>query len=85
MLDLLLHQELVDKAWDYFRNVQTKDIKYTPLLRPEDKPAIWLNEKTNGDVSPADESLLLRLEEVQNVSGATRNQVPDGANAVIDP
>ena len=45
MLDLLLHPELVDKAWDYFKNVQTKDVKYTPLLRPEDKPATWLNEK----------------------------------------
>ena len=31
------------QAWDYFRNVQTKDRKYTPLIRPEDKPAIWLN------------------------------------------
>ena len=25
MLDLLLKPELVDQAWDYFRNVQTKD------------------------------------------------------------
>lgn len=30
-------------AWDYFRNVQTKDLKYQPLLRPQDKPAIDLN------------------------------------------
>jgi aminobenzoyl-glutamate utilization protein B len=46
MLDILLHPELVQKAWDYYNNVQTKDIKYKSLLRPEDKPAIWLNEKT---------------------------------------
>ena len=44
MLDLLLRPELVEQAWDYFRNVQTKDIKYEPLLRPEDKPAIELNK-----------------------------------------
>ncbi len=25
MLDILLHPELVQKAWDYFNNVQTKD------------------------------------------------------------
>jgi aminobenzoyl-glutamate utilization protein B len=45
MLDILLHPELVTQAWDYFRNVQTKDVKYQSFLRPEDKPAIWLNEK----------------------------------------
>ena len=45
MLDLLLKPELVDQAWDYFRNVQTKDIKYQPLIRPDDKPAIWLNKE----------------------------------------
>jgi aminobenzoyl-glutamate utilization protein B len=45
VLDILLHPELVDAAWDYFRNVQTKTVKYQSFLRPEDKPAIWLNQK----------------------------------------
>jgi len=45
VLDILLHPELVDKAWDYFRNAQTKTVKYQSFLRPEDKPAIWLNQK----------------------------------------
>ena len=45
MLDILVHPELVKNAWDYFNNVQTKDIKYKTFLRPDDKPAIWLNEK----------------------------------------
>jgi aminobenzoyl-glutamate utilization protein B len=45
-LDFLLKPELVTEAWDYFRNVQTKDRKYTPLIRPEDRPAIWLNQAT---------------------------------------
>jgi len=45
MLDILVHPELVEQAWDYFRNVQTKTVKYHSLLRPEDKPAIWLNQK----------------------------------------
>ena len=43
MLDILLHPELVQKAWDYFNNVQTKDTKYKSFLRPDDQPAIWLN------------------------------------------
>jgi aminobenzoyl-glutamate utilization protein B len=44
VLDLLTRPELVQQAWDYFHNVQTKERKYVPLIRPEDKPAIWLNE-----------------------------------------
>jgi aminobenzoyl-glutamate utilization protein B len=46
MLDILLHPELVEKAWDYFNNVQSKDVKYKSFLRPNDQPAIWLNQKT---------------------------------------
>ena len=45
ILDLLLNPELVQKSWDYFRNVQTKTTKYQTFLRPDDKPAIWLNKK----------------------------------------
>jgi aminobenzoyl-glutamate utilization protein B len=45
MLDALIRPELVEQAWDYFRNVQTKDVAYTPLIRPEDTPAVWLNEE----------------------------------------
>lgn len=43
-LDFLTNPTLVQQAWDYFRNVQTKDIKYTPLIGPDDKPAIELNK-----------------------------------------
>jgi aminobenzoyl-glutamate utilization protein B len=46
MLDILLHPELVKNAWDYFNNVQTKTTKYKSFLRPDDKPAIWLNKDT---------------------------------------
>ena len=45
VIDLMTHPELVQQAWDYFNNVQTKDKKYIPLMRPEDKPAIWLNKE----------------------------------------
>jgi len=43
MLDLLLTPELVKQAWEYYTSVQTKDLKYTPLVRAEDKPATFLN------------------------------------------
>ena len=45
MLDILTQPELVNSAWEYFRNVQTKELQYKSFLRPEDKPAIWLNKK----------------------------------------
>jgi aminobenzoyl-glutamate utilization protein B len=44
MLDVLLTPKLVTDAWDYFRNVQTKDTRYQPLIRPEDRPATELNK-----------------------------------------
>jgi aminobenzoyl-glutamate utilization protein B len=46
MLDLLMKPALVQSAWDYFRNIQTKDTKYEPLIRPDDRPAIELNKPT---------------------------------------
>jgi aminobenzoyl-glutamate utilization protein B len=52
MLDLLLGPELVKVAWDYFTNVQTKDVKYEPLIRPEDTPAIWLNAEVMAKYRP---------------------------------
>jgi aminobenzoyl-glutamate utilization protein B len=43
ILDFLLRPELVQQAWDEFKSVQTKDTQYQPLIRPEDRPATWLN------------------------------------------
>src|SRR5215471_8147758 len=44
-LDFLLKPELVTKAWDYFRNLQTKDVKYESFLSPDDKPTIEFNKE----------------------------------------
>jgi aminobenzoyl-glutamate utilization protein B len=44
IMDLVLKPALVGEAWDYFRNVQTKEMKYVPLIRPGDKPAVDLNK-----------------------------------------
>jgi aminobenzoyl-glutamate utilization protein B len=53
ILDILTGPEIVKSAWDYFNNVQTKDVKYEPLIRPEDQPAIWLNKKIMEEYRPA--------------------------------
>src|ERR1700684_2688467 len=52
MLDILLHPELVQKAWEYYTNVQSKDVKYKSLLRPDDKPGISFNQKTMEEYRP---------------------------------
>lgn len=46
LIDLLTKPELVEQAWTYFRDVQTKDTKYQPLIGPDDKPPTWLNQRT---------------------------------------
>jgi aminobenzoyl-glutamate utilization protein B len=43
-LDLLLRPDVLAQAREYFEKVQQKDRKYTPLLRPQDQPAIHLNK-----------------------------------------
>jgi aminobenzoyl-glutamate utilization protein B len=52
ILDVLMRPEVVEQAWDYFKNVQTKNVKYTPLIRPQDVPAIWLNQDTMAQYRP---------------------------------
>ena len=44
-LDFLLTSALVRQAWEYFREVQTREVKYTPLIGPADQPAIDLNKE----------------------------------------
>ncbi|HET6701673.1 MAG TPA: amidohydrolase [Gemmatimonadaceae bacterium] len=44
MLDLIANPALIDSAWAYFRDVQTRDVKYAPLIRSTDKPPVEMNE-----------------------------------------
>jgi aminobenzoyl-glutamate utilization protein B len=43
MIDILTSPTLVRNAWQYFREVQTKDVKYVPFISATDKPALELN------------------------------------------
>jgi aminobenzoyl-glutamate utilization protein B len=52
VLDIVTRPDIVAKAKDYFTNVQTKNNKYAPLLRAEDTPATWLNEKIMAKYRP---------------------------------
>jgi aminobenzoyl-glutamate utilization protein B len=45
ILDFLLNPELVDEAWDYFKNVQTKEEEYKPMISADDEAPIYLNKQ----------------------------------------
>jgi aminobenzoyl-glutamate utilization protein B len=44
VIDLLMRPDVLAQAREYFDKVQTKKRKYTPLIRPQDQPAIHLNK-----------------------------------------
>ena len=52
VLDLLVRPQLIADAWSYFRDVQTRTVKYEPLMRPEDRPAIELNAAMMAEYRP---------------------------------
>jgi aminobenzoyl-glutamate utilization protein B len=52
MLDILLTPRVVADAWSYFRDVQTKDVKYQPFIRPTDMPPIELNAEVMARFRP---------------------------------
>ncbi|MBA3579278.1 MAG: amidohydrolase [Gemmatimonadaceae bacterium] len=53
VLDLLLAPSLLAEAKRYFTGVQTKDVKYVPLVGPDDRPAIEMNEALMARYRPA--------------------------------
>ncbi len=44
ILDLLTKPELIKGAWDYFTNVQTKDVKYIPFISKDTPAPTHLNK-----------------------------------------
>ena len=80
ILDFVLRPELVSQAWDYFNNVQTKDQKYIPFIAKDTPPPVWLNKAILEKYRPEMKKYLLRPDEVPDLSGAARDQVPDGAD-----
>ena len=52
MLDLLLKPELVEQAWDYFRDVQTKDIEVRAAHPPAGQAGDRLNKATMDKYRP---------------------------------
>ena len=51
-LDLMLQPQLLQQAWEYFRNVQTKEVHYESFLSEDDKPAIEMNKEKMEKFAP---------------------------------
>jgi aminobenzoyl-glutamate utilization protein B len=51
-LEFFLRPQLVEQAWTYFRDVQTKDVKYTPFIDADDPPPVWLNARIMQQFKP---------------------------------
>jgi len=49
VIDILTKPEIVTQAWDYFKNVQTKDRKYVALIRPRITGDL-VEQRTDGEV-----------------------------------
>ena len=81
VLDLMTRPELVSQAWDYFKNVQTKDQKYIPFITKDDAAGDSPERRHPRPVSRGDEEVLLRPDQVLELPGAARDQVPDRPDA----
>lgn len=52
LLDMLMSPQLIEQAWTYYKDEQTKDIKYTPFISPKEFPAVYLNQKIMTEFKP---------------------------------
>ena len=52
LLDLFAKPKLVADSWAYFRDVQTKEIKYKPFISPTDMPPTHLNAEIMAKYRP---------------------------------
>jgi aminobenzoyl-glutamate utilization protein B len=52
LLDVLTNPAIIKNAWEYHKNVQTKDVKYTSFVEAGNPPAIHLNKKIMDEFRP---------------------------------
>ena len=51
-IDLFVDPATLRNAWTYFRDVQTKDVTYTPFITADDPAPIWLNRDVLEEFRP---------------------------------
>ena len=52
LVDMLTDPQIIKDAWEYHREIQTKDTKYVPFIEPDTKPAIHLNQEIMAQYRP---------------------------------
>jgi aminobenzoyl-glutamate utilization protein B len=52
LLDMLTNPKTITDAWDYYKNVQTKEVKYISFVEASTAPATHLNKKTMDEFRP---------------------------------
>jgi aminobenzoyl-glutamate utilization protein B len=52
LVDMLTTPTIITDAWDYYKNVQTKEVKYIPFVDSATAPAIHLNKKSMDEFRP---------------------------------
>lgn len=52
VLDMLTNTKIIADAWDYHKNVQTKEMKYVPFVTATTPPAVHLNKKIMDEFRP---------------------------------
>lgn len=52
LIDMLTNSKIIADAWDYHKNVQTKEVKYIPFVESTTAPAIHLNKKIMDEFRP---------------------------------
>ena len=76
-LELFMNPELVDQAWKYFKDEQTKDHQYTPFIAANDPPAIHLNKEKMDAFRETNAPFLLRRIQIRHIPRTTRNNLPN--------
>ena len=79
VLDILMRPEITEQAWDYFTERADEDRKYTPLIRPTDTAGDLAERGDHGQVPAGDAQVLLRPDQVQDLSRSARDHVSDCA------
>ena len=80
ILDLLTKPELITQAWDYFKNVQTKDVQVHPVHHQGHAGADPLERGDPRQIPRADAEVLLRSDQVLDLPRAVGHHLSDRAD-----
>ena len=84
ILDLLTKPELVTQAWDYYNNVQTKDVKYIPFITRDTPAPTHLNTEILAKYREQMRKYYYDPTRVLDLSPATRHHLSDRADRHVE-